>query len=84
MIEYKNIQQFQNVAFDKYLSMPGYSQSFLKREVNGVNPGMEVTDNMKLGSMVDAILTEPDKVDISSPFYEPGKSIASEINKSFT
>jgi hypothetical protein len=64
MILYKNIQSFDDVEFVKYLQMPGYSQSFLKKEINGIAPGVDVTGNMKLGSMVDAILTEPHKVDV--------------------
>lgn len=83
MIVYKDIQEHNDIPFDQYLKMPGLSQSYLKREVNGVAPGVEVSDAMRLGSMVDAILTEPEKVDYKSDLYEAGRSIASEINKSF-
>lgn len=83
MIKFQNIVRYDNLPFEQYLKLPGYSNSFLKNEINGVAPGVDVTDNMKLGSMVDAILTEPEKVDMSSPFYEPGKSIALEIRKHF-
>lgn len=63
--------------------MPGYSQSFLKTEQNGIAPGITITDNMKLGSMVDSILTEPYKVDVKSPFYNPGRQIAVLIKNDF-
>lgn len=36
---------------------------------------------MKLGSMVDAFLTEPEKVDFNSPFYEPGRDVALKITE---
>lgn len=83
MIEYKNIQRFYNIPFEEYLKMPGYSQSFLKHEINGVAPGIEVTDNMRLGSLVDSFLTEPEKVDYSSHLFKPAKSIAAKIQNKF-
>ena len=83
MITYTDIKRYDNVEFGKYLSMPGASQSYLKREINGLLPGMDVTENMRLGSMVDAIITEPHKVNIEDALYEPGKSIASQIKATF-
>lgn len=76
MISYSNRQSFDDIAFAEYLKKPGYSQSFLKREINGVAPGVEVTDNMRLGSMVDQILTEPHKVDMTNDMYIPASEIA--------
>lgn len=83
MISCNNIQTFNDVDFADYLKFPGYSQSFLKREINGLAPSVEVTNNMKLGSMVDAILTEPHRVDINSPFFDPAKIVALELKKNF-
>lgn len=83
MITVSNVTVIADIPFEAYLQIPAYSHSFLKREVNGVAPDMEVTDNMRLGSMVDAILTEPEKADMSSPLYEAARSIAHEIKSKF-
>lgn len=83
MIKYKNIQRFDDVEFSEYLKTPGYSNSFLKSEKYGISPQIVVTDNMKLGSMVDAIITEPHKVDVNSSFYHSGREIAKIIMTDF-
>lgn len=81
MITYTNIQSFDDIAFGEYLKLPGYSQSYLKAEKNGIAPGVNVTDNMRLGTMVDNILTNPKEVDYDSDLFDAGKSIALEIRK---
>lgn len=83
MITYQNIKRFDDVEFSEYLKTPAYSNSFLKSERFGISPQIVVTDNMKLGSMVDSIITEPHKVDVSSPFYLPGREIAKIIMLEF-
>lgn len=83
MIQYSNQKRFERLPFDTYLKLPGLSHSFLKTEKNGVSPFMEITEKMKLGSMVDAILTEPHKVDVTDPNFAKGKRIASAINEQF-
>lgn len=83
MIEFKNIKRYDELPFDEYLKISAYSNSFMKSEINGIAPGVDVTDNMRLGSMVDSILTEPHKVDVKSEFFEPGKSIALIIKRQF-
>lgn len=84
MISYTNIQRHDNIHFQDYLKFEGYSHSFLKHEQNGEKAEIDVTKQMMLGSMVDAILTDsPDKVDMSSELYVPGRNIALEIKNQF-
>jgi hypothetical protein len=83
MISVSNIVRIEGIPFQEYLQLPGYSHSFLKREVNGVAPDLETTDNMRLGSLVDAILTEPEKADMSSHLYEAARAIAYEVKTKF-
>ncbi len=83
MLTYKNIQRHDDKPFEEYLKLKGFSHSWLKHQKNGVCPPMYVTDNMKTGSLVDAILTEPAKVDMSSPFYPACKDIAFRIKENF-
>lgn len=83
MIRYENIKRYNDLAFVDYLKLEGNSNSYLKSEVCGVVPSIVVTDNMKLGSMVDAILTEPSKVDFTSEFYAPAREIAKIIMSDF-
>lgn len=83
MISYQNIKRFDDVEFSEYLKTPAYSNSFLKSERFGISPQIIVTDNMRLGSMVDAIITEPHKVEVTSPFYASGREIAKIIMSEF-
>lgn len=83
MIIYSDIKRYEDVPFGEYLNLPGYSHSFLKREVNGVSEHIETTENMRLGSMVDAILTEPSKVNMTSDMYRAGRDIAARIKAEF-
>lgn len=82
-IEYYNIKRYDNVDFAEYLKMPGYSNSWLKQERNGVVSDFKMTDNIKRGSLVDSILTEPHKVDMSHPLYSEARNIASTIKSTF-
>lgn len=76
MIKFSNIKRFDNIPFEDYLKTPGYSYSFLKREINGSSPEFKMSDKVELGSLVDAILTQPDKVDIYSPQLKRAEKIA--------
>ena len=42
-----------------------------------------VTDKMRLGSIVDAFLTQPEEIDIYSPLYNIGREIAIHIKDVF-
>lgn len=83
MITVSNIVMIEAIPFQEYLQIPALSHSFLKREVNGIAPDLETTDNMRLGSMVDAILTEPEKADMTSHLYEAARAISHEIKTKF-
>lgn len=83
MITFSNIKRFDNVSFSEYLNVPGYSHSFLKREIQGVSPVFNRTPKVELGSLVDAILTQPDQLDIYSPQLKRAEKIADLINYYF-
>lgn len=83
MITYSDIKRYENVPFEQYRKLGGYSFSFLKREVAGVSPEFIASDKVKLGSLVDAILMQPDEADISSPLWNDAAKIASHIKSTF-
>jgi hypothetical protein len=83
MITYSNIKALPNVPFESYLKLEGFSHSFLKREVNGVAPYMEISDKMKLGSLIDGLLMQPDQVDIRDAQYQIAVKMAIEIKNTF-
>lgn len=82
-ITYKNIRRYDNIEFGEYLKFDGFSNSFLKSEVNGVNPYLEMTDNIRTGSLVDAILTDNGKVDMNNPLFENALRISKAITDKF-
>jgi len=82
MISYSNIKKHVNLGWDEYCSLPGYSHSFLKSESCGLRQQVEVTGNMRLGSLVDAIITGGN-IDMASPLYPAARDIASKINGAF-
>lgn len=55
----------------------------LKHEFNGVTPNLEMTDNIRLGSVVDNILTEPHKVNMGDQLYPIARDIASKLKSDF-
>lgn len=83
MITYTDIKRFDNLPFDDYIKLSGYSHSFLKSNVNGVKAYFNVTDNVRMGSLVDSILTEPNRVDFSDQLYPAAKLAAYKINDLF-
>lgn len=83
MITYSNIVRHDNLEFEQYLKLPGYSHSFLKSNVQGVKKYFDVTDNVRVGSMVDNILTDPARVDMSDPLYPACKELAHTIQQQF-
>lgn len=76
MIQFTNKKRYDNVPFDEYLKVGGYSYSFLKREVQGTTPEFKPTAKVELGKLVDAILTQPDDIDIYSPQLKTAERIA--------
>ena len=78
-INYHTIKRHEDVPFDQYLKFKGYSHSFLKSEINGVASDFVSSDKVRLGSMVDAILTAPDEVDFLAYNYNIAKVFAHKI-----
>lgn len=78
-LTYNNVKRYDNMPFDEYLALPGYSHSSIK---NG-GQKIERTDAMQLGSLVDGILTDPGSVKMTDPQYKMAKEIAREITSSF-
>lgn len=83
MINYSNIQRIENMPFEEYLKLEGYSLSFLKSNVQGVATYFNVTEKVSIGKLVDTILTSPENADMSDEFYPACKAIAFEIKKVF-
>lgn len=83
MITYSSIIRYDNLPWQEYLALLGYSFSWLKRESSGSVSYFEPSEKMKLGSMVDAILTAPHQVDVLDPQYRHGRMIAGYIIKEF-
>lgn len=83
MITISSVQQYLNVPFEDYQKLPGLSTSFLKSEKNGIKPEFIMTDKVRVGSLVDAILTEPAKADMGSELYPYAKKIAYKIKEDF-
>lgn len=83
MITFTDIQQHLSVPFEVYKKLPGLSTSFLKSEQNGIKPDFVMTDKVRVGSLVDAILTEPAKADMSSELYPYAKAIAFQLKQTF-
>jgi hypothetical protein len=83
MISYTNIKSYEGISFEDYLKLKGYSHSFLKSNLNGVKQYFNTTDKVRLGSLVDNILTEPSKADMTSSLYPAAKAIAFQIKQLF-
>lgn len=83
MVNYNNVKEYKDLPFEQYIKLKGLSHSYLKGEQNGVPKFFEVNEKMRLGSMVDAFLTQPDEIDFSSPLFNIGREIAISIKKEF-
>lgn len=83
MITISQVVQYNSVPFQKYQELPGYSTSFLKQQKGGIKPDFVMTDKVRVGSIVDAILTEPGKVDMCSPLYPAAREIAFKLKEAF-
>lgn len=65
----KNIQRFDNVDFEEYNKWPEWSHSNLKRHVSGMTEKFDATRPMRIGSLVDGIMMQPDSVDMKDEDY---------------
>lgn len=86
MITYSDITKYNDLTFEEYLKLGQnfYSHSFLKRERNGIVEPLKITDNIRIGSLVDSIITEPEKADLKSDLYPFAKDISDKIKSEFS
>ncbi len=78
-----SVQQYNNLPAKDYFKLEGYSTSFLKKEQFGVAEDFVMTDKIRIGSLVDSILTDPAKADMGSSLYPIAKNIAHNIKEKF-
>ncbi len=83
MVTYTNVKEYKDLPFEQYVKLKGLSHSFLKREKSGIAEHVVVNEKMRLGSMVDAFLTQPDEIDFNSPLFSAGREIAITIKHQF-
>lgn len=83
MIKYSNISITDNIEFDKYLKFEGYSHSFLKGERFGIAKEVPLTEKIRLGKIVDGILTDPASIDMLDTLYPIAKDVAHTIKQAF-
>lgn len=83
MIIATNRMSYSCDTFEKYNKLTGYSHSFLKGQRNGIAQQIEETENMRRGTLVDKILTEPESVTMLEPQYLECHFIAERIKEKF-
>lgn len=83
ILSYSDIQRYENMPWQDYVKLPGYSFSYLKREVQGVSPAFTPSNKVLRGSLVDAILMQQDDVDMRSALFPEAKIIASALIAEF-
>lgn len=82
-IDYTNIKRHDNLEFDNYLKLEGLSHSYLKMVRDGIKEDMIVTQKMRLGSLVDDIMTNPKKANMSHENFQKALRISQVINEKF-
>jgi hypothetical protein len=82
MIIHSNIQRFEGMPFVEYQQLNGFSHSFLKYQKAGITELINPTDKMKLGSLVDALLTDGE-FNFLDPQATKALAIASHIKEKF-
>jgi hypothetical protein len=83
MIIYSEIEKIEGLEFMQYLQLPGFSHSFLKSERSGVSADILMTENIRIGKLVDGIFTDPGSVNMSDPLYNVAREIVYFIEKEF-
>lgn len=78
MIEYSNLSCNKGLDFNSYLQIEALSHSSLKQMKNGILPDFKVTDKVRIGKLVDDILTN-NVIDMSNPHYVIAKDIANKM-----
>lgn len=72
-----------DLNFWEYTKLPGISHSFAKRERHGIATEIATTDKMRIGTLVDGILTSPDEVDFNHALYPVARVFAAKIQQEF-
>lgn len=83
VITYSGCQEIDCSNFSYYLSLHGYSHSYLKSQKGGVTPSFNVTDKVMIGKIVDQILTNSGQVDFAHPQYKKASIIAAFLKQHF-
>jgi hypothetical protein len=81
MLIYTDVREYRNMPFIDYMKLPAYSHSYFRNERGGVPGELLLTENMRIGGLVDAILMQPELASYSDPLYEAAKAIAYDITK---
>lgn len=82
MITTHAVQRITGLGFQDYLMLPQYSHSYLKNERSGFIQSPTVTAKMRLGSLVDGLLTDGE-VNMADPLYPVAKNIALKLKAEF-
>lgn len=82
MITAHAITRIADLPFSDYLQLPQYSHSYLKSERGGFITPFAATPKMRLGSLVDGLLTDGE-VDMTDPLYPIARNIAIKLKAEF-
>jgi hypothetical protein len=82
MITCFNVNRIVDLQFNNYLLLPQYSHSYLKNERQGFSQNPTITVKMRLGSLVDGLLTGSE-VDMADKLYPIAKNIAAKLSAEF-
>jgi len=84
MITVSNVKRIDKIPFEDYLKMDYLSHSSLKQMKNGIQKEFIRTDKVRLGSIVDDIMTnKSESVDFLNPLYPEALEISQNITKDF-
>jgi len=83
VITYSGCTEVDCTDFKHYLSLPGYSHSYLKSQKGGVTPSFNVTDKVMIGKIVDHILTFSGNIYYEHPQYKKASIIAAFLKQHF-
>ncbi len=79
MILFENKIRKVGIQFDNYLESPGFSHSSIKMMRNGVQRDFITTDKVRIGKIVDDILTNPKVNHEDNPLYNIARDIADKM-----
>lgn len=82
-IQYTNIQRHSHLTTQEYFALPHKSYSWLKHEYAGATPYFPTSQKMKIGTLVDGLLTDQFSIEKFDNDFLVAKEIAIEIKKTF-